>query len=168
MCQVSVVSPELEIILLVEQPQAVVEAGLANLTASLSALAGLQVGSSGVHPAAAAGQQLTEVRLYGLRSGPAAAAALVSGEELRDKLVVHSLERLAVKEVTLAQEDKGGGGLGSVEVAVLTIACLVFLGAFIAVLCICCIKLRRYREFFFPNALRSGRSSMCEKAIINA
>jgi hypothetical protein len=141
---VSVVSPELEIILLVEQPQAVVEAGLANLTASLSALAGLQVGSSGVRPAAA-GQQLTEVRLYGLRSGPAAAAAaaLVSGEELRDKLVIHSLERLAVKEVTLAQEDKGGGGLGSVEVAVLTIACLVFLGAFIAVLCICCIKLRR-------------------------
>ncbi len=137
-------SPELEIILLVEQPQAVVEAGLANLTASLSALAGLQVGSSGVRPAAA-GQQLTEVRLYGLRSGPAAAAAaaLVSGEELRDKLVIHSLERLAVKEVTLAQEDKGGGGLGSVEVAVLTIACLVFLGAFIAVLCICCIKLRR-------------------------
>jgi hypothetical protein len=145
---VSVVSPELEIILLMEQPQAVVEAGLANLTASLSALAGLQVGSSGVRPAAAAGQ-LTEVRLYGLRSGPAAAAAaLVSGEELRDKLVIHSLERLAVKEVTLAQEDKGGGGLGSVEVAVLTIACLVFLGAFIAVLCICCIKLRRYREFF--------------------
>ncbi len=148
LCQVSVVSPELEIILLMEQPQAVVEAGLANLTASLSALAGLQVGSSGVRPAAAAGQ-LTEVRLYGLRSGPAAAAAaLVSGEELRDKLVIHSLERLAVKEVTLAQEDKGGGGLGSVEVAVLTIACLVFLGAFIAVLCICCIKLRRYREFF--------------------
>jgi hypothetical protein len=153
------VSPELEIILLMEQPQAVVEAGLANLTASLSALAGLQVGSSGVRPAAAAAGQLTEVRLYGLRSGPAAvaAAALVSGEELRDKLVVHSLERLAVKEVTLAQEDKGGGGLGSVEVAVLTIACLVFLGAFIAVLCICCIKLRRYREFFFTSALRSGR-----------
>ncbi len=158
------VSPELEIILLVEQPQAVVEAGLANLTASLSALAGLQVGASGVRPAAAAGQ-LTEVRLYGLRSGPAAAAAaaLVSGEELRDKLVIHSLERLAVKEVTLAQEDKGGGGLGSVEVAVLTIACLVFLGAFIAVLCICCIKLRRYREFFLLML-----SEVCLKRLVNA
>ena len=34
-------------------------------------------------------------------------------------------------------------GLGSVEVAVLTMACLVFLGAFIAVLCICCIKMKR-------------------------
>ena len=29
------------------------------------------------------------------------------------------------------------------KVAVLTMACLVFLGAFIAVLCICCIKMKR-------------------------
>ena len=144
------VSPELEVLMVLEQPQAAVEAGLANLTASLSALAGLQVGASGVRAApASAGSQLTEVRLYGLRNivgGAApAAAALVSGEELREKLVIHSLERLAVREVSLAQGEKEGGGLGSVEVAVLTIACLVFLGAFIAVLCICCIKLRRYQ-----------------------
>ena len=130
------VSPELEVVMLLDQPLAAVEAGLRNLTASLSALAGMQVAASGVRAAAAA-SQLTEVRLYAVR-----AAALVKAEELREKLVVHSLERLAVKEVSLAQGEKEGG-LGSVEVAVLTIACLVFLGAFIAVLCICCIKLRR-------------------------
>ena len=74
------VSPELEIILLVEQPQAVVEAGLANLTASLSALAGLQVGSSGVRPAAAAGQ------LRGAEAAGAAASATGGRTVRRDRL----------------------------------------------------------------------------------
>ena len=52
------------------------------------------------------------------------------------------LASLSIEDVTLARSDEEAA-LGSVEVAVLTMACLVFLGAFIAVLCICCIKMRR-------------------------
>ena len=80
---------------------------------------------------------MTEVRLYGLEGN-----RVVGGEELRSKLSLQSLQDMGVREIVVGREERGGG-LGSVEVAVLTIACLVFLGAFVAVLCICCIKLRR-------------------------
>ena len=80
---------------------------------------------------------MTEVRLYGL-----AGDTIVPGEQLRQALSLHSLEDMGVREIVLGREGRTSG-LGSVEVAVLTIACLVFLGAFVAVLCICCIKLRR-------------------------
>ena len=80
---------------------------------------------------------MTEVRFYGIDGD-----ALVPGEQLRNKLSLQALEHMGVREIVLGKEERSSG-LGSVEVAVLTIACLVFLGAFIAVLCICCIKLRR-------------------------
>ena len=89
--------------------------------------------SSGVRAAGL----MTEVRLYGLEGN-----RVVGGEELRSKLSLQSLQDMGVREIVVGREERGGG-LGSVEVAVLTIACLVFLGAFVAVLCICCIKLRR-------------------------
>ena len=88
-------------------------------------------------------------------------------QELLTRLAPLPLTSLGVREVSLAQPEEAEG-LGSVEViemivhndhndtdchnpnddqqkvAVLTMACLVFLGAFIAVLCICCIKMKRY------------------------
>lgn len=87
---------------------------------------------------------MTEVSLYGLEA--ANSGHIVAGEELRRALSLHALEDMGVREIVLGREGRGSG-LGSVEVAVLTIACLVFLGAFLAVLCICCIKLRRLVAF---------------------
>ena len=49
--------------------------------------------------------------------------------------------KMSIVQLTHGEEEEA---LGSVEVAVLTMACLVFLGAFIAVLCICCIKMKRF------------------------
>ena len=80
----------------------------------------------------------TQVRLYGQ-----VGEKLVSGEQLKNTLSVLALQDLGVREIVVGGDGDRTSGLGSVEVAVLTIACLVFLGAFIAVLCICCIKLRR-------------------------
>ena len=131
--QVSVLNPDLEVHILLDQPQHLVEANLQNLTYMLSNLSNTLVASSAVRPAGL----MTEVRIYGIDGG-----VLIPGEELRNKLSLQSLESMGVREIVLGKEERSSG-LGSVEVAVLTIACLVFLGAFIAVLCICCIKLRR-------------------------
>ena len=128
------INAELEVHILVDHPSHVVEDSLKNLTDILSDLSQTQVASSGVRSAGL----MTEVRLYGLEGN-----RIVGGEELRNKLSLQSLQGMGVREIVLGRDERGGG-LGSVEVAVLTIACLVFLGAFIAVLCICCIKLRRF------------------------
>ena len=79
----------------------------------------------------------TELRVYGLEGG-----AVLDGKELAVRLASLPLASFSIEDVTLARSDEDAA-LGSVEVAVLTMACLVFLGAFIAVLCICCIKMRR-------------------------
>ena len=102
--------------------------------------------SSGVR---SAGGLMSEVRLYGLEDG-----RIVPGEHLRSRLSLHALHGMGIREIVLGREERSGG-LGSVEVAVLTIACLVFLGAFVAVLCICCIKLRRYRWSFCGKNIHS-------------
>ena len=71
---------------------------------------------------------------------------LASGSQLMNTLSAlteQQLKTLCVRGRELLSTNDYDG-LGSVEVAVLTMACLVFLGAFIAVLCICCIKMKRY------------------------
>ncbi len=119
--------------MLIDHPIDLVENSIGNLTSLLSDLADTSISCSGVRPAGL----MTEVRLYGH-----VADRLVSGEQLKSTLSVLALQDLGVREIVVGDGDRASG-LGSVEVAVLTIACLVFLGAFIAVLCICCIKLRR-------------------------
>ena len=80
----------------------------------------------------------TELRVYALEGG-----AVLDGKELAVRLTTLPLANYDIEDVQLSRHEEEAA-LGSVEVAVLTMACLVFLGAFIAVLCICCIKMRRY------------------------
>ena len=126
-------NPDLEVVMLIDHPHDLVQSSITNLTSLLSELADTTISCSGVRPAGL----MTEVRLYGQ-----VAEKLVSGEQLKNTLSVLALQDLGVRDITVGEGERTSG-LGSVEVAVLTIACLVFLGAFIAVLCICCIKLRR-------------------------
>ena len=119
--------------MVIDHPIDMVESSIGNLTSLLSDLADTSISCSGVRSAGL----MTEVRLYGHVGD-----RLVSGEQLKNTLSVLALQDLGVREIVVGDGDRTSG-LGSVEVAVLTIACLVFLGAFIAVLCICCIKLRR-------------------------
>jgi len=93
-----------------------VEANLQNITSVLSNLSSTLVSSSGVRPSGL----MTEVRFYGIDGD-----ALVPGEQLRNKLSLQALEHMGVREIVLGKEERSSG-LGSVEVAVLTIACLVF------------------------------------------
>ena len=79
------------------------------------------------------------MRLYGVEGG----GAVLDGGDLVARLAGLPLAKLGVQDVQLNHGDEEEA-LGSVEVAVLTMACLVFLGAFIAVLCICCIKMKRF------------------------
>ena len=131
--QVSILNPDLEVFMVIDHPIDLVESSIGNLTSLLSDLADTSISCSGVRSAGL----MTEVRLYGHVGD-----RLVSGEQLKNTLSVLALQDLGVREIVVGDGDRTSG-LGSVEVAVLTIACLVFLGAFIAVLCICCIKLRR-------------------------
>ena len=100
----------------------------------------------------------TELRVYALEGG-----AVLDGKELAGeycsllhkyflsclqiffpvRLTSLPLANYDIEDVQLSRHEEEAA-LGSVEVAVLTMACLVFLGAFIAVLCICCIKMRRF------------------------
>jgi len=135
---VDVISPGHEVSLLVARHLQDLEANLTNVTRTISSLAGIKVRKSGVRGAGAA----SELRVYGVRAG-----ALLGGQELLARLASLPLTGLGVREVSLAQPEEAQG-LGSVEVAVLTMACLVFLGAFIAVLCICCIKMKRTQKHY--------------------
>ena len=76
--------------------------------------------------------------MYGLEGG-----AVLDGKELAVRLTTLPLADFDIESVQLSRSEDEAA-LGSVEVAVLTMACLVFLGAFIAVLCICCIKMKRF------------------------
>ena len=93
----------------------------------------------------------TELRVYALEGG-----AVLDGKELAVRLTTLPLANYDIEDVQLSRHEEEAA-LGSVEVAVLTMACLVFLGAFIAVLCICCIKMRRYGLLvvFFAGDLKS-------------
>ena len=71
--------------------------------------------------------------------------------QAKSKLSHHGLLEVRAGAQTLAappSEDEstsgsGGGGLGSLEIAVLGMACAVFLGALIAVVSIFCLRIRR-------------------------
>lgn len=124
---------------MINKSQAEVEDSLTNLTRSISKMAGFSVRKSNVRPT---GHQ-TELRVYGVQGG----GALVDGGDLVAHLASLPLARLGVQDVQLTHGEEEEA-LGSVEVAVLTMACLVFLGAFIAVLCICCIKMKRSQKHY--------------------
>lgn len=128
------VSPLQEVSLLVSKSQSEVEAIHKNMTSSISKLSGLSVRRSSMR---SSGQDRTELRVYGLEGG-----AVLDGKELAVRLAGLPLANLDIEDIQLSRSEDEAA-LGSVEVAVLTMACLVFLGAFIAVLCICCIKMRR-------------------------
>lgn len=128
------VSPLQEVSLLVGKSQSEVEAIHKNMTSSISKLSGLSVRRSSMR---SSGQDRTELRVYGLEGG-----AVLDGKELAVRLAGLPLANLDIEDIQLSRSEDEAA-LGSVEVAVLTMACLVFLGAFIAVLCICCIKMRR-------------------------
>lgn len=127
------VSPLQEVSLLVSKSQADVEANHKNLTSRISKLAGLNIRSSSMRPSG----HKTELRVYGLEDG-----AVLDGKELAVRLSGLPLATYDIEDIQLSRSEDEAA-LGSVEVAVLTMACLVFLGAFVAVLCICCIKMRR-------------------------
>ena len=132
--QVDVVSPLQEVSLLVSKSPSQLAAIHKNLTSSISKLAGLSIRKSSLRPSG----QATELRVYGLEGG-----AVLDGKELAVRLTSLPLADYDIQSIQLSRtEDEAA--LGSVEVAVLTMACLVFLGAFIAVLCICCIKMKRF------------------------
>ena len=122
------------------------EAVLKNMTSTISNLAGFSVRKSNLRPA---GHQ-TELRVYGIEGG-----AVLDGGDLVARLTSLPLTKLGIQEVQLTRGEEEEA-LGSVEVAVLTMACLVFLGAFIAVLCICCIKMKRWVKSFFIRDDYSG------------
>ena len=128
------VSPLQEVSLLVSKSQSEVEAIHKNMTSSISKLSGLSVRRSSMR---SSGQDRTELRVYGLEGG-----AVLDGKELAVRLAGLPLANYDIEDIQLSRSEDEAA-LGSVEVAVLTMACLVFLGAFIAVLCICCIKMRR-------------------------
>ena len=132
-----VISPLQEASLLIDKSQAEVEASLTNLTLTISKMAGISVRKSNVRPT---GHQ-TELRVYGVEGG----GSVLDGGDLVARLTSLPLTQLGVQDVQLTHGEEEEA-LGSVEVAVLTMACLVFLGAFIAVLCICCIKMKRLVE----------------------
>ena len=132
--QVDVVSPLQEVSLLVSKSQTEVEAIHKNLTSSISKLAGLSIRKSSMRSSG----HKTELRVYAIEGG-----AVLDGKELAVRLTSLPLASYDIEDVQLSRNEEEAA-LGSVEVAVLTMACLVFLGAFIAVLCICCIKMRRF------------------------
>ena len=67
------------------------------------------------------------MRLYGVEGG----GAVLDGGDLVARLAGLPLAKLGVQDVQLNHGDEEEA-LGSVEVAVLTMACLLFSGAFIA------------------------------------
>ena len=125
-------SPLQEVSLLVSKSPR--QLALLNLTSSISQLSGLSIRKSSLRPSG----QATELRVYGLEGG-----AVLDGKELAVRLTSLPLADFDIESVQLSRSEDEAA-LGSVEVAVLTMACLVFLGAFIAVLCICCIKMKRF------------------------
>ena len=128
------VSPLQEVSLLVRKSPSQLAALQTNLTSSISKLSGLTIRRSSLRPAG----QASELRVYGLEGG-----AVLDGKELAVRLTSLPLADFDIESVQLSRSEDEAA-LGSVEVAVLTMACLVFLGAFIAVLCICCIKMKRF------------------------
>ena len=128
------VSPLQEVSLLVRKSPSQLAVVQTNLTSSISKLSGLTIRRSSLRPAG----QASELRVYGLEGG-----AVLDGKELAVRLTSLPLADFDIESVQLSRSEDEAA-LGSVEVAVLTMACLVFLGAFIAVLCICCIKMKRF------------------------
>ena len=128
------VSPLQEVSLLVRKSPSQLAVVQTNLTSSISKLSGLSIRGSSLRPAG----QASELRVYGLEGG-----AVLDGKELAVRLTSLPLADFDIESVQLSRSEDEAA-LGSVEVAVLTMACLVFLGAFIAVLCICCIKMKRF------------------------
>ena len=128
------VSPLQEVSLLVRKSPSQLAALQTNLTSSISKLSGLSIRGSSLRPSG----QASELRVYGLEGG-----AVLDGKELAVRLTSLPLADFDIESVQLSRSEDEAA-LGSVEVAVLTMACLVFLGAFIAVLCICCIKMKRF------------------------
>ena len=127
------ISPLQEVSLLLHTALPELLHGLPNLTASLSHMTDYSVRVSGLRPTG----HKSELRVYALEGG-----AMVDGQELAARLTSLPLHNFGVEDIVLSRSEKATA-LGSVEVAVLTMACLVFLGAFVAVLCICCIKMKR-------------------------
>ena len=128
------VSPLQEVSLLVRKSPSQLAVVQTNLTSSISKLSGLSIRGSSLRPSG----QASELRVYGLEGG-----AVLDGKELAVRLTSLPLADFDIESVQLSRSEDEAA-LGSVEVAVLTMACLVFLGAFIAVLCICCIKMKRF------------------------
>ena len=128
-------SPLQEVSLLVNKPLTQLAVIEKNLTSSISQLAGLSIRKSSLRPS---GHRGSELRVYGLEGG-----AVLDGKELAVRLTSLPLAQFDIENIQLSRNEDEAA-LGSVEVAVLTMACLVFLGAFIAVLCICCIKMKRF------------------------
>ena len=128
------VSPLQEVSLLVRKSPSQLAVLQTNLTSSISKLSGLSIRGSSLRPSG----QASELRVYGLEGG-----AVLDGKELAVRLTSLPLADFDIESVQLSRSEDEAA-LGSVEVAVLTMACLVFLGAFIAVLCICCIKMKRF------------------------
>ena len=128
------VSPLQEVSLLVRKSPSQLAVVQTNLTSTISKLSGLTIRRSSLRPAG----QASELRVYGLEGG-----AVLDGKELAVRLTSLPLADFDIESVQLSRSEDEAA-LGSVEVAVLTMACLVFLGAFIAVLCICCIKMKRF------------------------
>ena len=128
------VSPLQEVSLLVRKSPSQLAELQTNLTSSISKLSGLSIRGSSLRPSG----QASELRVYGLEGG-----AVLDGKELAVRLTSLPLADFDIESVQLSRSEDEAA-LGSVEVAVLTMACLVFLGAFIAVLCICCIKMKRF------------------------
>ena len=128
------VSPLQEVSLLVRKSPSQLAVVQTNLTSTISKLSGLSIRGSSLRPSG----QASELRVYGLEGG-----AVLDGKELAVRLTSLPLADFDIESVQLSRSEDEAA-LGSVEVAVLTMACLVFLGAFIAVLCICCIKMKRF------------------------
>lgn len=128
-------SPLQEVSLLVDKPLTQLAVIEKNLTSSISQMSGLSIRKSSLRPS---GHRGSELRVYGLEGG-----AVLDGKELAVRLTSLPLAQFDIENIQLSRNEDEAA-LGSVEVAVLTMACLVFLGAFIAVLCICCIKMKRF------------------------
>ena len=141
---------------------------LANITRSLSSLMGYSVGAHHVeeHRNGGSGDDEegggTDIYVYAVE-----AQKLVKTEDMikalsgqlqraKSKLEQHGLLEVRAGAQTLAPQDEpstSGGSLGSLEIAVLGMACAVFLGALIAVVSIFCIRIKRQSKTGYPAPL---------------